>query len=66
MLLTLASCQTMTPTSVTDVSCSAFEPIHYSRTDTEETRRQIVAHNAAWDAICKEATHDWTGQITGR
>lgn len=36
-----------------DTSCSAFEPIRYSRTDTPETVKEIRAHNAAWDALCK-------------
>lgn len=57
LLLAPASCQTMTPISGTEVSCLSFEPIQYSRTDTEETRRQIVAHNAAWDSLCKEPTN---------
>jgi hypothetical protein len=39
---------------VVDTSCQAFEPIRYSRTDTDETRQQIREHNAAWDALCKE------------
>ena len=56
LLPLLATCQTTTPTSAIDVSCLAYEPIRYSRHDTEETRRQIVEHNAAWDAVCKTAT----------
>jgi hypothetical protein len=57
--LLLAACQT-TPTSgiktsVVDTSCAVFEPIRASRSDTAETRDQVKAHNAAWDAICKEA-----------
>ncbi|HET8727596.1 MAG TPA: hypothetical protein VFO41_08820, partial [Alphaproteobacteria bacterium] len=36
-----------------DTSCSAFEPIRYSRKDTPETVTAIRAHNAAWDALCK-------------
>jgi hypothetical protein len=39
--------------AVIDTSCQAYEPIRYSRTDTEETKRQIRAHNAAYDALCK-------------
>jgi hypothetical protein len=50
----LAACKTTTPISVTDASCLAYEPIRYSRTDSEQTRRQIIEHNAAWDAICKK------------
>lgn len=38
---------------VVDTVCEAFEPIRYSRTDTQETRRQIREHNAMWDALCK-------------
>ena len=38
---------------VIDTSCLAFEPIRYSRTDTEETRRRVREHNAAWDKLCK-------------
>jgi hypothetical protein len=57
-VLAMAGCQATIPTSgietrVVDTSCAAFEPIRASRTDTEETRRQVKAHNAAWDAICK-------------
>ena len=56
----LAACQTTAPTSgietrMVDTSCAAFEPIRASRTDTQETRAQVRAHNAAWDAICKGA-----------
>jgi hypothetical protein len=40
---------------VVDTSCAVFEPIRASRTDTQETRDQVKAHNAAWDAICKGA-----------
>jgi hypothetical protein len=41
------------PQPVIDTSCTAFEPVRYSRNDTEETKRDIRAHNAAWDALCK-------------
>jgi hypothetical protein len=56
--LLLTACQGTTPTSgietrIVDTSCAAFEPIRASRTDTEDTRRQVKAHNAAWDALCK-------------
>jgi hypothetical protein len=56
----LAACQTTIPTSgietsIVDTSCAVFEPIRASRSDTEETRKQVKAHNAAWDAICKGA-----------
>lgn len=53
VLLSMAACQTTTPTAVTDTSCTAFEPFHYSRKDTPETIKQARGHNAAWDALCK-------------
>lgn len=52
--LLLAGCATTTPTFVTDTACLAFEPIRYSRQDTPKTQSQIRAHNAAWDALCKD------------
>jgi hypothetical protein len=46
-------CQEPAGTAVIDTACQAFEPIRYSRNDTEETKRQARGHNAAWDALCK-------------
>ena len=36
----------------TDPACTVFEPICASRADTEETIRQILGHNAAFEAMC--------------
>jgi hypothetical protein len=46
-------CQEPARPSVIDTACQAFEPIRYSRNDTDETKRQIRGHNAAWTALCK-------------
>ena len=51
VLLSLAACQTTTPTAVVDTSCIAFAPIHYSLKDSNVT--EVRGHNAAWDALCK-------------
>lgn len=51
VLLSLAGCQTTTPTAVTDTSCIAFKPIHYSLKDSNVT--EVRGHNAAWDSLCK-------------
>jgi hypothetical protein len=52
-LLILAGCATMTASVGTDaVACSAFEPIRWSKKDTDDTIRQAKGHNAAWTAIC--------------
>lgn len=51
-LLTLAACQSTTPTSVIDTSCLAMEPITYSRLDTAATVTQVRQHNAAYKALC--------------
>lgn len=45
-------CTTTSGTSVIDTSCRAFKAIKASRTDTEETVRQIVEHNRRWRALC--------------
>lgn len=42
-----------TATGVTDTSCTSFKPIRGSVKDTPDTKRQIVAHNGVYDAICK-------------
>ena len=36
----------------TDTSCKSFKPISASKQDTEPTKRQVIAHNRAHDAIC--------------
>jgi hypothetical protein len=52
-LLILAGCATTTASVGTDsVACSAFEPIQWSKKDTDETIRQVKEHNAAWAVIC--------------
>ena len=38
--------------ATTGVACGAFKPITYSKTDTEETRRQIREHDAVGASIC--------------
>ncbi len=49
----LTGCATTTASVGTDaVACSAFEPIRWSKRDTEETIRQVKEHNAAWKTVC--------------
>jgi hypothetical protein len=50
MIFLLTGCATNT--FVTDASCKAFKPISASKADTEPTKRQVVGHNRAYDAIC--------------
>lgn len=35
-----------------DSACQSFRPIAMSKLDTEPTKRQIIGHNKAFDAIC--------------
>jgi hypothetical protein len=35
-----------------DSGCKSFGPISWSKQDTDPTKKQIVAHNRAYDAIC--------------
>jgi hypothetical protein len=52
-LLILADCATTTASVGTDaVACSTFEPIRWSKKDTDDTIRQVKEHNAAWVALC--------------
>ena len=49
----MAACATTTASVGTDaVACYAFEPIRWSKKDTDETIRQVKEHNAAWVAVC--------------
>jgi hypothetical protein len=38
----------------TDSSCRSFRPITHSKADTEQTRREVVAHNRVWDTLCPD------------
>lgn len=54
-LLILAGCATTTASvGIDPVACSAFEPIRWSKKDSDGTVRQIKQHNAAWLAVCKD------------
>lgn len=49
----LAGCSTGAVETVTaDSACRSFKPLSMSKDDTEPTRRQIVGHNRAYDAVC--------------
>jgi hypothetical protein len=53
LLPILPGCATRTASVGTDaVACSAFEPIRWSKKDTEETIWQVKEHNAVWAAMC--------------
>lgn len=51
----LTGCATAT-SEPTDSSCKSFKPIAASVKDTVETKRQVVGHNKAYDAICPPKT----------
>jgi hypothetical protein len=36
----------------TDSACKSFKPIRASKADTEDTKRQVIGHNRAYDAVC--------------
>ncbi len=42
-----------TSTQGTDGSCKVFRPISNSSKDTVQTRREVIAHNRVYGAICK-------------
>lgn len=39
-------------TDLADSSCRSFKPIRGSKSDTEETKRQVIGHNRVFDALC--------------
>ena len=47
----LSGCGTLGP--ATDGSCKVFKPISNSTKDTTQTRREVIAHNKVYGAICK-------------
>ncbi len=47
----LAGCSTNIA-GTADSACQSFKPLSMSKADTEPTKRQIVGHNRAFDAIC--------------
>lgn len=47
----LSGCGTLT--AGTDSGCKSFKAITWSKKDTPQTKREVVAHNKAYDAICK-------------
>lgn len=54
-----SACQTTTPAPSTTAAteslrlfCSASSRLRYSRLDTIQTREDIDAHNASYDALC--------------
>lgn len=47
----LAGCGTNIAVTA-DSACQSFRPISMSKADTDPTKRQIIGHNKAFDAIC--------------
>lgn len=51
----LIGCARMTASAGTDpgVACRAFEPVGWSKADSDATIRAVKEHNAAWRTICR-------------
>lgn len=58
LLSLTASCTTVSSATdrgpVYQALCDQFQPLRASRLDTEETKRQVIAHNATWVALCEK------------
>jgi hypothetical protein len=50
----LTGCGTVTSGISFDSGCQSFKPINGSTKDTTQTKRQIVAHNKVYDALCEK------------
>ena len=51
-LLTACGTNSFEINGPTDSACKSFRPIRASTQDTAETKRQVIGHNKAYDAIC--------------
>ena len=57
MLLLLAACQTIQTGATSEgprFYCQLADPITYSRKDTGQTKRQIIAHNGEYASVCDQ------------
>ena len=53
LLMTFPMAACATNIAGIDTGCRSFKPIIWSKIDSTKTQRQVVKHNAAYDAICK-------------
>lgn len=37
---------------IADSGCKSFKPITWSKNDTAQTKKEVVSHNKAFDAVC--------------
>ena len=61
VMLTLSACATTTgssaapePIAGAETFCRVAQPILWDDADTDETIRQVKAHNAVWKRLCQE------------
>lgn len=55
LAMLMSSCSNTTTSETTVITgCTAFSLIYPSRADTEETKRQILAHNLTFEEVCSE------------
>lgn len=52
--IAISGCETTK--GMTDSSCQSFSIIRPARSDTLETKRQVLAHNQTWRALCNGDT----------
>jgi len=62
----MSACGTATVATV-DSACRSLGPIDWSKDDTPRTKRNIVGHNKAYDAICpgQGGTPKQVAQVNG-
>ena len=54
-ILMLAGCAIKTRTVVIDTGCTSMQIIRYSKMDSDQTIRDVKAHNAVWRHLCENA-----------
>lgn len=53
-VVTIAISGCVTTPVTTDTSCQSFKVIRPSQLDTMGTKRQVLAHNQTWRALCEK------------
>jgi len=54
LMVLMNSCTNKVGSEITITGCEAFSLIYPSRLDTDETKRQVLAHNLTYQEICHE------------
>lgn len=52
--LPMAGCTKTMGSAGIEAACAAWQPVTWSKSDSEQTIREVKANNAAWAAYCRK------------